>query len=529
MTLNQLDRSAKSKTLHSASTLIAGLVLCGNCLTGCATRVLVDARNRPLVSRPIQPVLVETSWQSLQRGNPTPKDLLTYNSNVRRSVLRAIRNGLLQGKPTGSIEDGIQVDFQDVRGFHRIDELLFADQIEIQSGIRDRTAFSGMGAPLLGRLRRSKEDSMIPESGLWIPLTAVLTPQRQELRLRILDPSKPCSSANLPLPIAMDFTAPLARDLLDRQRQFQKAKALVNYEKFAPHMGIGRVFAFDPEKTPVVLVHGLLSSPVTWTNAINEWMAYPEIRHRYEFWTFFYPTGAPIPHLAQRLRSDVEKMAAFRAAHSARSSEVIMIGHSMGGLLSKTLTQSSGDAQWHRFFKVPPEQLEVSAEEQEILRSMFYFEPLPYVKRVIFSATPHHGSKSAKAPPARLADALIRSPRVILSTTRNILQSGAQSLTPLGMEITRDFPSSIEHMSHDSVLGKVFSELPLNPKVQYYSVIGSLRGTRAPLERMTDGIVRYHSAHIEGVQSETIVRSSHALHRSPAGIAEIARILIEIP
>ncbi|MDF1815329.1 MAG: hypothetical protein P1V20_24220, partial [Verrucomicrobiales bacterium] len=258
---------------------------------------------------------------------------------------------------------------------------------------------------------------------------------------------------------------------------------------------------------------------------MNQLMKDPEIRCKFEFWTYEYPTGAPIPYLALHLREDIETMQKFRRSRGATCSDVIMIGHSMGGLMSKTLTQRSGDAQWNRFFELPVDQLDVPNEERELLKKMFYFEPVPCVKRVIFTATPHSGADAVDRSFVRIAEQFIQTPRILVGATRNILHQSAHALTPLGVEISHDFPNSIEHMRYGSEMGDIFADIPLNSRVKYHSLMGSKKGLDVPKDEMTDGIVSYNSAHIDGVESEKIIASDHGVQRNPAGIAEIARIL----
>jgi hypothetical protein len=197
----------------------------------------------------------------------------------------------------------------------------------------------------------------------------------------------------------------------------------------------------------------------------------------------------------------------------------------MGALMSKILTQRSGDEQWNRFFEVPPDKLDVGDEEREILRNMFYFEPLPCVDRVICMATPHRGAEAVDRNLVQSVETIIRTPSSIIDVTRNVLQTGINALTPLGLEATRDFPNSIQHMEYGSDIGEIFADIPLNPAVNYHSIIGSKEGLNIPRDEMTDGVVAYKSAHLPGAVTEKIIHSDHSVQRFVDGIAEIARIL----
>ena len=64
------------------------------------------------------------------------------------------------------------------------------------------------------------------------------------------------------------------------------------------------------------MVHGLWSSPETWTEMINELRAVPDIRNRYQFWTYLYPTGQPFWVSATQLRADLASAAAAARSRS---------------------------------------------------------------------------------------------------------------------------------------------------------------------------------------------------------------------
>ena len=105
---------------------------------------------------------------------------------------------------------------------------------------------------------------------------------------------------------------------------------------------------YQPGKIPVVMVHGLLSSPLTWAPAFNELQADPELRKRFQFLVVFYPTGNSYIATAADLRRDLDK---FREDidpqhKDAALDDMVLIGHSMGGLISKLMTVDSGDDFW---------------------------------------------------------------------------------------------------------------------------------------------------------------------------------------
>ena len=159
------------------------------------------------------------------------------------------------------------------------------------------------------------------------------------------------------LPVAADYTTPYA-DLLARSELRMIGRC------FNPgtrgRRGLYLMEPYNPAKTPVVLVHGLASSPFAWRELTNTIFGRPELRDRFQVWHYFYPTGAPYLYAGRMFRETLT-----RALHEldprgkdAASSDVVLIGHSMGGLLAKTAVANAGTRVWDAAFSVPPERLD---------------------------------------------------------------------------------------------------------------------------------------------------------------------------
>ncbi len=481
---------------------LAALLCSAISLCSCSTKVRLY-QQQPIAAK-VQNAdnkTIATAWAKLQSGDLDESVATQYNSELRKLVAK------LHG------QDGppnlTAIDTSQIHGADRIDQLLIADTIKVQRGFCDKSSIPGVGIPVALRLQPTASDPLVPEDGLWVPATVV----SDGVNLRLIDSTSRSAIGVRQTPLAMNFVAPLAKDIHARQREFQRLTAVLNYERFSPRMGIVRVFGFHPKKTPVVLVHGIYSTTNSWNNAINSLMRIPEVREQYEFWVFNYPTGAPIPFLAEELRSAVQQVTQSRAALGAEREGMVLIGHSMGGLMAKALTQNSGQKQWQAYFKVAPESLPISRSQQAELRAMFFFEPLPEVERAIFVATPHRGAGITGRRSVELIDEVVRTPRDLLEATK-VLRKHPELLTTEGLHLVADFPNSIEHMRPGNSLGELFSELPLNPKVKYHSIIGKC-----------DKIVERSSSSIDGVTSEAIIESDHGAQASVTGIEEIARIL----
>jgi len=504
-------------------------------LSSCSLNVKVRENWRDSHRAPIPMGEVSKTWAEIRSGSrPDEESLRSYNAAVEGSVVQIAKNWTSRKDNLSLISTtygdlNFKVDMADVTDLHLIDEMVPADFVKVKQGFKSESRVDGIGTSILVKQRWSEADPMIPSSGLWYPVTAILNLDRPESPvIELIDPTKQpdLSVGGLTLPLSANYTAALGRDFQDRQHQFAELPALLKFEKFADRTGLYRVSAFDPGKRVCIFVHGIYSSPSTFDETINRLFDVPEIRERYEIWTFGYPTGAPIPYMASELREAIYEMLEFRRRRGASEQNMTIVGHSMGGLLAKTLTMSSGDENWNKLFRVPIEELEVSESEREVLRRMIYFEPVPHVDKVIFCATPHYGAKIAENPGAKLIGDLIEGPAQLVKLSTNIISNSAYALTPLGFEFAKERMTSVDQLGSKARTTAEFLHQPLNLAVDYYSIIGNRKGPDTPREKMTDGVVPYMSAHILGVESEIVInKSPHGVHRTEGGIQEIIRIL----
>ncbi len=137
-----------------------------------------------------------------------------------------------------------------------------------------------------------------------------------------------------------------------------------NFERRGLEAALYMLRPYEHGKIPVVFVHGLASSPRAWVQTINELQNNPSIAAHYQFWMFLYPTGQPIPGSADQLRRSLIKA---RETFDPRQSDatldrMVLVGHSMGGLLSKMMVQDSGLALWDATITVPRDQFKGSPQ-----------------------------------------------------------------------------------------------------------------------------------------------------------------------
>jgi pimeloyl-ACP methyl ester carboxylesterase len=198
----------------------------------------------------------------------------------------------------------------------------------------------------------------------------------------------------------------------------------------------------------------------------------------------------------------------------------------MGGLLSKLQILDGGDRVWQLVSDTPIDQLDVPAEQKGMLRQMAYFERIPFVRRVVFMATPHRGASMATAWYSNLGQKLVRLPRTVHETSSKFLEVASERMRQrLEAGSTVSQLTGIAGLSPDSALCREGAEWPLPADVPFHSIIGNEDAEDVP--GGSDGVVAYSSAHLEGAASEKIVKSGHSVQDKPPAIQELIRILRE--
>jgi pimeloyl-ACP methyl ester carboxylesterase len=414
------------------------------------------------------------------------------------------------------------------------DELLPAEDFEVQKLTHHRRA--GAGACLVAfRENRHREpiERFYPPEGVSRPLTAVVRPgpvrgETQEVRVHLLCPLQ---HENTLLdgrlqPLAADFTVPWAA-LLGRSGALHRSgitDLLTRTPSRMPQLYL--MEPYDPSKEPLIMIHGLLSTPLAWAGLSNDLWADPSIRSRYQIWHYLYNTSAPALYPARLLRGQLRDLRPMLdpSGRDPAMQSATLLAHSMGGIVAKALVCRPGDAFWDAAFTRSLEDLELSNEDREALRDAFFWEPLPYVDRVIFIAVPHRGSDFADNLAGRLGRWITGPPREFREFYGRISAANPGAFTPAYAALGSGRLDSVHALSPGQRTLMILSELPLRPGVAAHSIIGN-RGKAGPLEKSSDGIVPYWSSHVDGVGSEKIVPAGHGAFEHPEGMAEILRIL----
>jgi hypothetical protein len=199
---------------------------------------------------------------------------------------------------------------------------------------------------------------------------------------------------------------------------------------------------------------------------------------------------------------------------------MVLVGHSMGGLISSAQIRQTDEAAIRQFFKRPLDQLSADQATKNQLRDLLYMNPEGYIRRAIFVATPHRGSTIADGWIGRLTSRLIKLPNDLLTLN---LTGIMQELTDTGLSMIDLAPNSVTRLQYYNPVLKTLSELPIDERVTFHTICGDRGLGNAP--DSSDGVVSYASSHLEGARSEKVVGSRHSAHRHPDAIEEIRRIL----
>lgn len=394
----------------------------------------------------------------------------------------------------------------------------------------------GIGAPLLA-LRENKHQYPIekyyPPEAIAHPLTAVveagpIVQGKQSVKIKLVSPlkSETYTLHGKKLPLAGDFSIAWAFMLskAGKLRQSAILDVLTISPKREPKLFL--MEPYDPNKEPLIMIHGLLSTPLAWAKISNELWADEQVRQRYQIWHFLYNTSAPSLYSARLLRAQLRELRSLLdpEGNDAAMRHTTLLTHSMGGLIAKGLVISPGDAFWKAAFKVPQETLKLSPEDRVVLNDAFEWQGDRSIHRIIFICTPHRGSAFADNPIGRVGSWVTKPPTQFQKFFRKISEDNPGVFTPAYEALGTGKLDSVSALSPRQPTIQILSSLPFPSGVKTHSIIGD-RGRDGPRSKSSDGIVPYSSSHLEAAESELVVPTGHGAFHHPKAMEEILRIL----
>ncbi|CAN5827013.1 hypothetical protein BH11VER1_BH11VER1_24560 [soil metagenome] len=395
--------------------------------------------------------------------------------------------------------------------------------------VKERTLKDGLGAPMVITSQGfdpTKFDPFIQGKSVYYGVTEVLQFEGRNCTATFLDPlvTETVDFAGHTYPVAADFTAALGLALAELNPRKAELKRLVNPDEFAASTRLARLQPYDPNKIPLLLIHGLGDSQATWAPFIESMRADPVLRQKYQVWFFTYPTGYAYPLMASMLRKQLDAVNAYYPGHK----KLVVIGHSMGGMITRELITDSGMKIWDAYFKMPPEKLPVAPETRKIIKDALIFSHRPEIDRVIFASASHRGSDQATNFSGRLLAGIIKQSRTILGQPEQEAEAVSLSKPDLsGVQLKR-VPNSLDALDPKNRFVVTIDTIPPVKSIPFHSLIAD-RGKGGNLDHTKpvsfDGLVPYWSSHLDGAVSELVIPSGHWSHQHPQGIAEINRIL----
>jgi pimeloyl-ACP methyl ester carboxylesterase len=386
--------------------------------------------------------------------------------------------------------------------------------------VKEDVTKDGIGAPLVAvrHLTVEQAAALFTSPAIYYGVTGVVEFEGSRCILSIHDPlgSETVQVEGRTYPLAANFTASFALLLAREKPQKLGLIRLLRPEQYAATARVARLEPYNPNKAVVLVLHGLMDTPATWTPMINDLRSDPEIRRNYQFWFFSYPSGYPYPYSAMILRKELD---AIEKKYPLRK-PMVLIGHSMGGCISRTLITDAGMKLWMAGFGKPPEQTEMPAESKRLLEEALIFKHRPEVGRVIFMSTPHRGADMATNVLGRIGSMLVKTPGKLLNIGNTIKE--AATADPAALQLKR-LPNSVDTLAPNNRFVVAINEIPTVPGIPVHTILGDRGKGDSP--NSTDGVVAYWSSHFDGAESELIVPSNHSSPLNPEAIAEVHRIL----
>ncbi len=483
-------------------------------------------RNQPLVALGSFIAAAQDSLHELDRNPANIEARQSYNFAVAR-MFSVIRNAKLDPW-TAPMRVGANGEFtltwkRDPRPEWNLAlyELIPADELNIKGTyVEDRVIKRGIGAPLVAKRTLTAEQASRMFCPPYIFYSVTATAQFEGSRC-VISMNDPLAEESVRVdghsyPLAADFTASYALLLAEEKPQKLGLIRLLRPQEYAATARVARLEPYNPNKTVLLVIHGLMDTPATWVPMLNDLRGDPYMRRNYQFWFYSYPSGYPYPYSALILRQELDAM----ERKFPLRKKMVIIGHSMGGCITRTLITDTGDKLWIEAFGKPPEQIEMPADDKRLLEEALIFRHRPEIGRVIFMSTPHRGSDLASNWIGRIGSMLVKAPSKLLS----VGQLAKQDLTPDPAALQfKKFPNSVDTLAPNNRFVVAINQIPITPGIPYYTILGDRGKGDSP--NSSDGVVAYWSSHLGGARSEFIAPCGHGSPLNPQAITEVHRIL----
>jgi pimeloyl-ACP methyl ester carboxylesterase len=518
----------KSSTLLQSCVLSLAVVLLSQCSAPVSVRM-----EKPVtpVGTPAPAVGIGQNLASIRVAHDRIRSgdvsaIPAYNYSIARLVEELERNGADPWSGTITYSEATQT-FR-LKGIYPPGskplehKLMPTDTLEFRGKIAElKSNVDGLGAPLvevgsLDQLGHQKIRGNLPLRNL----TALVRFEGNLAKIELIDPYQVerVSLNGRESRLAADYGAAIMLGMSKTRVDKLGLARLLHPSRYNDTANLNFMQPYDPKRIPVLMVHGLDSTPATFAPMYFSLLRDPEIRKNYQFWVFSYPSGYPYPYSASLLRRELDDVQRSYPGHK----NMVIMGHSMGCLISRLMVTDVGDKLWIRAFgHTPSETRNVTGHSRKLLTESLVFSDRKEIDRAVFYSGPHRGSILATNWVGRIASRLVKTPGLIADMRNVVFSAATADIAGLTMSSA---PNSIGTLSPNNPFVREINKFPIVPRIPYHSIMGD-RG-KGDTPNSSDGVVAYWSSHLHGAVSEKIVPSGHGSHENPEGIEEARRILL---
>ena len=279
---------------------------------------------------------------------------------------------------------------------------------------------------------------------------------------------------------------------------------------------------YNPDKKVLVLIHGLASSPEAWIRLTNDIMGDPVLRENFQVWQVFYSTNMPILESRFQINALVQQGFARVANNAPAKKDAVLVGHSMGGVIARLMVSQADITQ--DAFKLVQNTRIAQFKDNPLFKARLQMRPIPNFTRAIFLATPHRGTEYADRWHTKLARKIIRIPGAFLGAFADTLQGQIglnEFVKELGHDLIQNGPSDL---SENSKFTALTQDIQPSKDIKFHSIIGNTVDTQ-DTKLMSDDIVSYESAYLNGAVSSKVIKGGHSIQETPEAVLELRRIL----
>ncbi|MBC9228142.1 alpha/beta fold hydrolase [bacterium SPL81] len=343
--------------------------------------------------------------------------------------------------------------------------------------------------------------------------------------IKVYDPynTEKVNIAGKPYSLAANFSAPYGLWLAENNLGAAAYLTLIDRDQHLTMPHLYMLEPYNPNKKVIVLVHGLASSPEAWIAVTNDIMGDPILREHYQVWQVFYSTNMPILESRFQIYALLKQAFSSLSSKDAASKDAVLIGHSMGGIISRLLVSDADISK--QALEMMNSRQQSRLRKHPVIGERLKMRPIENFDRAIFLAAPHRGTDFADRWFTLAARKIIKLPATFLTTLTDTLTSNDADLKDfvktLTNEVIQNGPSDL---SKKSKFMELTSDIPPEKDLVFHSIMGNITKSDDP-NTITDGIVPYKSAHLDGAVSEKIFTGGHSIQETPEAVLELRRIL----